>query len=189
MDSGTSRSRLEAIYFECRAALKSVIRRYLRRPEDVDDIAQEVYVRVLEADGKSPILDPRAYFFVTARNLALKHLALHANKITGQLEDFGLSEVMDEKTALDAQYEVHEQLSIFFEAVQALPPQCRRVLILKKVYGLSHEEIAERLNIAISTANQHLAKGLARCTVYLQERGYLGGTMDGRGGVRKDGKS
>jgi RNA polymerase sigma-70 factor (ECF subfamily) len=183
-----AQSRLVAVYLDCRTALKSVIRRYLRRPEDVEDIAQDTLVRVLEAGEKTTIADPKAYFFATARNLSLKHLALHANKITGALEEFGLPEVIDEGSALDAQYEVHEQLSIFYEAVTALPPQCRRVLILKKVYGLSHEEIAVRLNISVSTANQHLAKALARCTLYLRERGYLDRADGGRGDSRTDGK-
>ena len=182
-------NRFEEVFLDCYASLKSVISRYLKRPEDVEDIVQEVFVRTYAAKRKSGILNLRAYFFTTARNLSLKHKALHANKMTDQLEDLGISEVYDYRTSLENRYEANEQFSIFCEAVRELPPQCRRVLILKKVYGLSHSEIAERLNITVSTANQHLAKGIAKCTLYMRERGYLDDTDSIYEDRQSDGKS
>ena len=179
------KSRLAAIYLECYGSLRTFIARYLRRPEDVEDIAQETFVRVHEVRRKSSILNLKAYLFTTARNLALKHLALHANKLTDSLEDLGMWEVMDGRTSLESEYESREQLSIFYEAVKELPPQCRRVLILKKVHGLSHKEIAERLNITVSTTNQHMAKGIALCTLHMREKGYL----DESGGEREERQS
>jgi RNA polymerase sigma-70 factor (ECF subfamily) len=173
MQDESIRRRLESSYRECRTALKAFVRRYLRRPEDVEDVTQETFLRVLEAADRTDFRDAKAYLFTTARNLSLKHIALHANKVTSALADFGELEVMDTANSLDAEVEVWEQVRLFYEALMQLPPQCRRVLILKKVYELSHEEIAEHLGISVSTANQHLAKGLARCTLYLQQRGYL----------------
>ena len=170
-DSGTSR--LEEVFLDCYHSLKLVVSGYLKRPEDVEDVVQEVFVRTYEARRKSGILNLKAYLFATARNLSLKHKALHANKMVGRLEDLGVSEVYGYKPSPETLYEVDEQFSIFCEAVRKLPPQARRVLILKKVYGLSHAEIAERLNITVNTANQHLAKGLAKCILYMREMGYL----------------
>jgi RNA polymerase sigma-70 factor (ECF subfamily) len=146
----------------------------LKRPEDVEDIAQETYVRVNEIQQKSRILNLRAYFFTTARNLSLKHLSLHTNKMTDCIADLGLSEIYDERTSVEDAYAAEEQFSVFLEAVRTLPPQCRRVLLLKKVYGLPHAEIARRLNITVSTTNQHLAKAIVLCTLYMREKGYLG---------------
>lgn len=181
-------NRFEEVFLDSYASLKSVISRYLKRPEDVEDIVQEVFVRTYAAKRKSRILNLRAYFFTTARNLSLKHKALHANKMTDQLEDLGISEVYDYRMTLESLYEANEQFGIFCEAVRELPPQCRRVLILKKVYGLSHVEIAERLNITVSTANQHLAKAIAKCTLYMRERGYMDETDNLYDEKQPDGK-
>ena len=140
-----------------------------------------------EAKRKSRIRNNKAYLFTTARNLSLKHQALHANKLTEYIEDLDLLGVIDRQIPLDSVVEAHEQFSIFCEAVRDLPLQCRRVFILKKVYGLSHEEIAQRLNITVGTATQHLAKGVSRCTIYMEKRGYLVGTK-GKGVTASDGQ-
>ena len=189
ISSELSISRIEEVFLDCYQPLKSVISKYLKRPEDVEDIVQETFVRTYEAKQKSKILNLRAYFFTTARNLSLKHLDLHANKITDYLEDLGISEVYDDRPSLESEYEANKQFSIFCEAVRELPPQCRRVLILKKVYGLSHADIAKRLEITVSTTNQHLAKGIARCTLYMREKGYLNDTDNSNEQKSSDGKT
>ena len=178
---------LESVFLEYYDALRATISRYLRRPEDVEDVVQETFVKSFEAKRKSRILNPKAYLFATARNLSLKHQALHANKLTDYIEDIDLLGVIDREIPLDSVVEAHEQFSIFCEAVRNLPLQCRRVFILKKVYGLSHQEIAQRLNITVGTSTQHLAKGVSRCTIYMEERGYLAG-LDAKGVTASDGR-
>ncbi len=169
----SSRRRFERVYLDCYDALKAVIARYLKRPEDIEDIVQETFIRTYEARQHSKISNLQGYFFATARNLSLKHKALHAHKITDCLADLGIAEVLDDRPSLESEIESREQFSIFCEALRQLPVQCRRVLILKKICGLSHEEVAKKLHITVSTTNQHLAKGIARCALYMHERGYI----------------
>ena len=57
---------------------------------------------------------------------------------------------------------------MFCRAVGGLPEQCRRAFILKKVYGLSQQEIADRLSISQSTVEKHIAKGLLMCREYME---------------------
>jgi DNA-directed RNA polymerase specialized sigma24 family protein len=54
-----------------------------------------------------------------------------------------------------------------------LPPLCRRVFVLRKVFKLSPTEISEVLGISTSTIEKHVAKGLVRCRDYLREKGLL----------------
>jgi DNA-directed RNA polymerase specialized sigma24 family protein len=44
-----------------------------------------------------------------------------------------------------------------------LPDRCREVLTLRKLYGLSQREIAQRLGIAESTVEKHVAYGVHLC--------------------------
>jgi RNA polymerase sigma-70 factor (ECF subfamily) len=49
-----------------------------------------------------------------------------------------------------------EELSV---AVSELPPKLRAIIVLKDVYGLSHEDIAEELGISVAAAKVRLHRG------------------------------
>jgi RNA polymerase sigma-70 factor, ECF subfamily len=49
-----------------------------------------------------------------------------------------------------------EELSV---AVSELPPKLRAIVVLKDVYGLSHEDIAEELGISVAAAKVRLHRG------------------------------
>ncbi|MGH8200295.1 MAG: RNA polymerase sigma factor [Steroidobacteraceae bacterium] len=59
--------------------------------------------------------------------------------------------------------------------MDSLPPLCRRVFVLRKVYQLSHAEIAQVLGVSHSTIEKHVAKGLLRCRDQLRSAGLLEG--------------
>ena len=48
-------------------------------------------------------------------------------------------------------------------ALDELPPKLRVLVVLKDVYGLSHEEIAEELGISVPAAKVRLHRGRKRC--------------------------
>ena len=61
---------------------------------------------------------------------------------------------------------------MFCRAVASLPAQCRKAFLMRKVYGMSHKDVAEQLGISISTVEKHVASGLLRCSTHLREGGY-----------------
>ena len=65
----------------------------------------------------------------------------------------------------------NEELQLLAEGIQALPERCRHVLTLRKLHGLSHREIAEKLGIAQNTVNAHVAIGVLRLRDFLLARG------------------
>ena len=54
-------------------------------------------------------------------------------------------------------------------AVEQLPPKLRVLVVLKDVYGLSHEEIAEELGISVAAAKVRLHRGRKRLRDVLYE--------------------
>jgi RNA polymerase sigma-70 factor (ECF subfamily) len=54
-------------------------------------------------------------------------------------------------------------------AVEHLPPKLRALVVLKDVYGLSHEEIAEELGISVAAAKVRLHRGRKRLRDLLYE--------------------
>jgi len=82
------------------------------------------------------------------------------------------------ESAADVQLDARRRFESFCTAVDSLPPMCRRAFVLRKVYKLSHSEIAEVLGVSPSTIEKHVAKGLRRCRDYLRERGMLEDTSE-----------
>ena len=64
-----------------------------------------------------------------------------------------------------------QELELLAAAIESLPQRCRLVVKLRKLWGLSYEEIARKLGISVNTVNAQLAKGMSLCREYLRERG------------------
>jgi RNA polymerase sigma-70 factor, ECF subfamily len=56
-------------------------------------------------------------------------------------------------------------------ALEELPPKLRVLVVLKDVYGLSHEEIAEELGISVAAAKVRLHRGRRKLRDLLYEDG------------------
>ncbi len=143
-------------------ALRRYLGRFFARSQDVDDLLQEVFVRAYAMEARRPILMPRAYLFRVAKHVALNELARRKNSATDSVEDFEQPDVIGSETqpGVEQLVDGRRRLALFANAVAALPSQCRKVLVMKKIEGLSQREIAERLGIAESTVEKHLAKAL-----------------------------
>jgi RNA polymerase sigma factor (sigma-70 family) len=164
---------LVSVFVGFRGILRRLVGRIVK-PHDIDDILQETFIRTYAASGKTEIRHPRSFMLRTARNLALNHVTSAYSKRT-QIEDFSSSEVYLTEESLESQFESKERFLGFCRAVRTLPAQCRRVFVLKKVYGLSQLEIAEYLGISASTVEKHVAKGLLMCRESMQAMGYAVG--------------
>jgi RNA polymerase sigma-70 factor (ECF subfamily) len=158
-------------FLECRKGLTRLVARIVR-PHDVDDILQETFIRVCAAAEKTAIQHPRSFMLKTAQNLALNHVTSAYQRHT-QMEDFTCSDVSPLTLPLEDDVESEERFLGFCRAVRTLPPQCRRVFVLRKVYGLTQQEIAEYLDISESTVEKHIAKGLALCKSLMRDMGHL----------------
>ena len=56
-------------------------------------------------------------------------------------------------------------------ALEQLPPKLRVLVVLKDVYGMSHEEIAEELGISVAAAKVRLHRGRRKLRDLLYEDG------------------
>jgi RNA polymerase sigma-70 factor (ECF subfamily) len=129
---------------------------------DVEDILQEAYLRAHTTINREEIREPVAFMTQIAKNLALDHV---------RSADFKKSQAVDAETmeALINQHNTRDQtlthaiwkqdLVEFLNAIQSLPNKCREVYVLKKIYGYSQKEIAEKLGISTSAVEKHIAYG------------------------------
>lgn len=165
--------KLLEVFVALRRKLARAVSRIVPPPE-IEDIVQETYVRVCQFDRVASIRHPRSFLYRTARNLALDHIKRSASRATVSLpseeEGHAESEMLPVGRDVCDQLAAKQEFEIFCAAVQQLPLQCRRVFVLRKVYGFSQKEIARALDIGESTVEKHIAFGIKRCSVFIAER-------------------
>jgi RNA polymerase sigma factor (sigma-70 family) len=171
-------------YLENEMALKRFLRRFIKSREGADDLAQEAFLRAFAAESDRVIVSPKAFLFKVARNLALNELARQSSAAIEPLGDFEGQEVLEDSSqaAVDDAVDGRERIRMLARAIAALPPQCAKVFILRKMQGLSQKEIAARLDISVRTVENHVALGLVRCKAYMRAHG---GASDQGGGIAR----
>ena len=171
-------SAVSAAFLENNTFLKRFLARFFSDSQDIEDVAQEAYLRAYVAEQQKEIEQPKAYLFRIARNLALTQLTQKSKKITDYLEESGASVVIECGAAADSEVEAEESLGLYCEAVAALPEKCRQVFLLRKVHGLAHKEIAKRMSLSVSSVEKYLLRGILECKAFVQEREGLVPNLD-----------
>jgi len=139
------------------------------RPDDVDDIVQETFLRCYQASAHTTVRHPRSFMLTTARNLALNYIDLADNRLVAGVDSFDEAAVpLYRDMPGENSPEVQERFLVLCRAVQGLPVQCRRAFVLKKVYGMSRKEIADYMGLSESTVQKHIAKGMVMCAEFLE---------------------
>jgi RNA polymerase sigma-70 factor (ECF subfamily) len=160
--------KLSDVFISYSAKIRRVVSRIVH-PEDIDDIVQDTFVRSYEANLKQEIKYSRSYMLKTAKNLALNHIAKWDNKFNDSIEDFSESPVGLTSRNFEDEFESKERFLVFIQATNQLTTTVRKCFILKKVYGLSQKEISKYLHISESTVEKHVAKGLLKCALYMEQ--------------------
>lgn len=164
-----------AAFLDNEVALKRFLGRILPMESDVEDIAQEAFIRAYSAAATQVIEMPKAFLFRIARNLAINERGRMWNTTTTfvgdaqELDSFGSD---DSEVSGEDRLDSHRKIELLAQAIEQLPTQCRRVFVLRKIENYSHKEIAAEVGISVSTVEKHIAAGLVRCQKYLAERGY-----------------
>ncbi|WP_395841650.1 RNA polymerase sigma factor [Archangium violaceum] len=155
-----------------RTLVFSLMRRYTTRPEDAADLAQQAFLRALEASrrvfsrwspsGPAPF---RAWLIRIALNLAKNHARQGRRWL--QVVDVPETEAPGE-SAHDT-LERAEQEQRIRAAVLALPRRQREVLTLRVDGGLGFRDIAETLGITETNAKVNFHHAVKRLRAQVAE--------------------
>ncbi|MGZ3461253.1 MAG: RNA polymerase sigma factor [Archangium sp.] len=155
-----------------RALLFSLMRRYAARPEDAADLAQQAFLRALEASrrvfsrwspsGPAPF---RAWLLRIALNLAKNH----ARQGRRWLQVVEVPEIEAPGESAQDALERAEQERRVRAAVLALPRRQREVLTLRVDAGLAFRDIAETLGITETNAKVNFHHAVKRLRAQVAE--------------------
>src|SRR5438309_1966384 len=131
---------VQAVFVQYERAIKRVIGRILRSRVDAEDVAQDVFLRVVAAERRTPIINAKAYMFEAARNAAMTECSKRSRRILKAIEAT-TEQAIDFAPPPEAILIAKERMTLFSEAIMHLPPQCRTVFIMTKVQGRSYRDI------------------------------------------------
>jgi RNA polymerase sigma factor (sigma-70 family) len=155
---------VEALFAEHGVSVRAFFSRRMRRHPDAADLAQEVYVRMLRIPDMGAIRNPAAYLYTVASNLA-KERAQHERQEREVLdtEDPTLQVQLAELPALAGQLDTEQRIKRLREVLRQLPPKCHAAVVLQYWYGLSYEEIGQRLGVSTHMVKKYLSQALVHC--------------------------
>lgn len=135
--------------------------------QTAEDVAHDAYVRVLERRGDEVIEHPRAFLYRTALNLVID------GHRRGQVRQNEPLEVLDSDEAFRSpapcqNMDLDRRLELMQHALGELSAPCRDSFLLRKLEGLSHPEIAERLGISRSLVEKHIVNAMKHCRVRMR---------------------
>lgn len=159
-------------FLEHRSVLASYLAQKVLQQADIDDLLQEAFEQAYIAEKKHAIHSPKGFLFVVTRNILSKRFKKQSKRIFVEIDDSEISAISDVDVSPENDLHYKFKMDIMMEAMETLPPQCRRVFKLRKIHGLSQKKIAAQLKISTSTVERHITIALIRMNAVMAERGY-----------------
>jgi RNA polymerase sigma factor (sigma-70 family) len=142
------------------AAVRGWLRRWTRCEQDIDDVIQEAYCRLAALEDVSHVGNGRAYLFQTTRNLVLEHARRSKIVRIHNVSDLAALNIVDDAPGVDRVVGGARDLQRVEELIDGLPVKCRRVFVLRRVYGESQREIAKKLGMTEGAVEKQTARGV-----------------------------
>jgi len=156
------------IFFHYIPFLQPHIFKMTRSEEATQDIIHDTFISLWTRREKMPEVENfKSYIFTISTNKTYDWLKKEANERRA-IAGARVRTMHFENTTEEA-IDLNQSAEFINKAVNQLPPQRKLVFKLSREEGLSHEEIAERLNISKNTVSNHLTEALRSIKEYLQK--------------------
>lgn len=142
------------------AALRGWLRGKAPLGVDVDDIVQETYAILAAKATVEGITHPKTYAFQVAHSVILRQLRASRVVPIAAVADVGAIEAVIDEPSPEQTLLARDELARVRRAIEALPSQTRAAFVMRRIEGLSQQEIAQRMNLSENTVEKHIARGI-----------------------------
>ena len=135
--------------------------KYLKQKSDAEEIVQEVFIKIWENRASIDIYSSfESFLFTIAYNktISLFRQRTTENKYLEHLKS--IQQVDEEPVIIDEIYytELKDKIQSLLDE---LSPRQKEIFQLSREQGLTHQEIAAKLNISVNTVKKHMVNSLA----------------------------
>jgi RNA polymerase sigma factor (sigma-70 family) len=133
--------------------LLNFIRSRVRRLEDAEDIAQDVFYQAITSlNALEPVEDLVAWLYRVARNRIIDRYRKKKPLALSPDDEAGIVEIVDDSGLLEQDAITRELVyEAVLDAIEELPLEQRSVLIMQSLEGLTFREIAAIEDVSINT--------------------------------------
>jgi RNA polymerase sigma factor (sigma-70 family) len=142
------------------AMLMQFLRHNWRDESDIEDLLQDVYIRVYESSRKAIPDKPKAFVFQTARNLIANRVRDRRVVPMDAVADLDALGVAIDAPGPDQSLLARDELRRLSEAIDTLPPRYRDVVVMRRIKDFSRREIATRLGLTEASVSVYLTEGM-----------------------------
>jgi len=158
---GRHHEQIRALYEEHHRALVAFLHSRLSSSADAQEVAQEVYVRLLALDDLSHLDSPKAFLFRIAANLSLDHLRKRAVRAAAPVDpddnDWHVTSVPEQHASAVQQWKVVQQ------ALRELPAKTSRAFVMHVIEGRDFSVIAQSMKLSERMVRYHVGNAMAHC--------------------------
>lgn len=131
----------------------------LHDDEEAKDIVQDTFSMIwAKRENLTITTAANSYLYSTVRNRILDHIS--HKKVIAKYTD-SLNSFLDRSAPAHDRKIIEEELIGMFEiAVSSLPEKMREIFELSRNEGLSHKQIAEKLNISDKTVKKQISNAI-----------------------------
>lgn len=152
---------VEGLYRDHRPWLFGWLRRKLGCEHRAEDLAQDVFLRVIQGRKAVRVNETRALLTTIAKGLVVDHQR-HAALEHAYL---GYLATLPEAYAPspETQAEQLQSLMQLDRLLDGLPPKARAAFLMSQLDGLTYPQIAQRLDVSLSSVQQYMVRAMSAC--------------------------
>ena len=124
----------------------------------IDDLVQEVFMRLAKRAEGDAIENPEAYLMQTASSVWHSHLRYRQRRAHGDHIEFSEEIHAGEHFSPERVLEGREKVQQLVDALYELPARTRQVYVQCRIDGMKRKDAARRLGISVSAIEKHLMK-------------------------------
>lgn len=163
------RAAFDAALTRLQPDLLCFMRRRVRDVETAADLTQEALLRMLVYRKAADIACYASLMHRIAWNLLREHWRMqrrhHASShVSLDMMEPLLADTASVEDIVDARRALHRLSS---QALDALPPKCRKAFVLHRAEGLTYPEIAAEMDVSVKMVEKHISRALAIFRTFL----------------------
>lgn len=172
---------LEDLFKSYYYPLRAYTLRFICNKEIAEDMVQDVFFELWSRRETIRLEDKNAvksYLFKSIYNRSINliksnalytHTSFEETHETQIIESYLSQHLCNQEHSLLLK-ELEEEIAAY---VETLPPQCKKIFLLSRAYGLKNKEIADQLGISIKAVEKQITKAISGLKEHLEKKDLL----------------